>query len=126
MGTGMGTQLRGNATVAERAKYVADEFHRRLSAEDRDLLEVVVKKQLQAAVEQDSDEDELEELKNNAYKLGEHSGLNEAAGILLTKAAQAFQNEKDAEAKQLRDIGKEFKELAEKRHPRFGKELTDH
>jgi hypothetical protein len=53
---------------------------------------------------------------NHTMKVGEWSGLNEAAGLLMKKALEAFE-QGDREAHRYRKLSKELKTLATTRHP---------
>ena len=54
--------------------------------------------------------------KDDDYLLGQSTGLDEAAGLLLQKSKDAFGRERDQEAKLLRDLSKEIQKIADDRY----------
>lgn len=61
----------------------------------------------------ESDEEDL----SRAYKVGESSGLGEAAALLMSQATELFSRGKDDEARRLRALAQEIKKKSEERHP---------
>jgi hypothetical protein len=58
-------------------------------------------------------EDELD----RTYKLGQSTGLSEAAGFLLEEASKNFKRRRDSEAELLRGYALDLEKRAEERHP---------
>lgn len=54
---------------------------------------------------------------DRAYKVGQSSGLEEAATRLMKEASGYFQSGEDEKAGVLRRIAKEMQDAAQKRHP---------
>ena len=58
-----------------------------------------------------------EEALTRSYKVGQSSGLKEAAAFLMEEASKNFKCRKDSEAGMLRGYSLALEKLAEERHP---------
>lgn len=63
-----------------------------------------------------SEPEENQKELNEAYELGASAGLEQASGVVLERAMEAFLS-KQPEATMLRGLSDKLKKLAEKRHP---------
>lgn len=53
----------------------------------------------------------------HSYKVGTSSGLQQAAGVLLTEATEAFTLGRDEEAQMLRKLANQLSAQSKKEHP---------
>ena len=59
----------------------------------------------------------VERESDRAYKVGQSTGLDQAARALLERAAASFKSGRDEEARTLRSLSQELSERAVERHP---------